>query len=202
MAECVILRGGSGAYGSDDLTATKAQVLAGYTAITSDSSDEPGTGTMTNRGAVSPSKLAPGGSYTIPAGYHNGSGKVTAKTKNVQLISAQAIRGFGASSSDYTTSDSAQFTIPSGATNCTVYYGGFSADYNGSGTGVCRIYRGAAGTTVADNRDVTGNTYLWRGTMINKSFSASAGEIIKVECTAPSGSNVLCFIQAVIEYYT
>ena len=35
------------------------------------------TGTMTNRGAVTQS-LAAGQSYTIPAGYHNGGGKVTA----------------------------------------------------------------------------------------------------------------------------
>lgn len=34
---------------------------------------------MANQGAVS-SSLNPGGSYTIPAGYHNGSGKVTANT--------------------------------------------------------------------------------------------------------------------------
>ena len=37
------------------------------------------TGTMANRGAVS-SSLNCGGSYTIPAGYHNGSGKVTANS--------------------------------------------------------------------------------------------------------------------------
>lgn len=36
------------------------------------------TGTMKDNGAVAPSALAAGGSYTIPAGYHNGSGKVTA----------------------------------------------------------------------------------------------------------------------------
>ena len=36
------------------------------------------TGTMANNGAVAPSALGAGGSYTIPAGYHNGSGKVTA----------------------------------------------------------------------------------------------------------------------------
>lgn len=33
---------------------------------------------MPNRGAISES-IYPGGSYTIPAGYHNGNGKVTAK---------------------------------------------------------------------------------------------------------------------------
>lgn len=42
------------------------------------------TGTMTNNGAVSPSGLNCGGSYTIPAGYHNGSGKVTANSLSSQ----------------------------------------------------------------------------------------------------------------------
>lgn len=198
MAECVILRTGGGS-GSDDCTATKAQVLSGYTAITSDSNDEPAGGTMTNRGAVSPGKLSPGGSYTVPAGYHDGTGKVTAKTKNIKMIAASAIRGFGASSSEYEPSETNSFTIPAGATNCVVYYGGFSADYNGAGSGTCRIYKGS---TTIDNRDLTGNTYLWRGTMRDKSFSAAAGDVIKVEATASSGSHVMSFIQAVIEYYT
>lgn len=37
------------------------------------------TGTMANRGAVSQA-LNAGGSYTIPAGYHNGSGNITANS--------------------------------------------------------------------------------------------------------------------------
>lgn len=201
MAECVLLKTGGGA-GSDDCTAGKAQVLAGYTAITSDSGDEPIEGTMTNRGAVSPTKLDPAGSYTVPAGYHNGSGKVQAKTRNIKMISASAVRGFGASSSDYEPSEINSFTIPAGATSCIVCYGGFSADYGGGGSGTLRIYRGSGGGTLVDNRDVTGNNYLWRGTMVNKSFSPAAGETIKVEATASSGTSVLCTIQAVIEYYT
>lgn len=36
--------------GSDDCTAGKAQVLEGYTAVTSDSDDEPVEGTMPNNG--------------------------------------------------------------------------------------------------------------------------------------------------------
>lgn len=36
------------------------------------------SGTMPNRGAIS-QQLSAGGSYTIPAGYHNGSGKITVK---------------------------------------------------------------------------------------------------------------------------
>lgn len=61
---------------SEELTASRAQVLDGYTAVTKDSDDEAVEGTMPNRGAVSHS-LAINGSYTIPQGYHNGSGKVS-----------------------------------------------------------------------------------------------------------------------------
>lgn len=68
---------GGGVY-SEELTASRAQVLDGYTAVTKDSGDEATEGTMVNRGAVSHS-LAINGSYTIPQGYHNGSGKVTQK---------------------------------------------------------------------------------------------------------------------------
>ena len=54
--------------------ANAAQVLSGYTFYKTDPKSKI-TGTMTNRGAVS-TTVAPGGSYTIAAGYHNGSGKV------------------------------------------------------------------------------------------------------------------------------
>lgn len=78
MAESLILKQGGGV-GSDELTATVAQVLSGYTAVTKDSDDEIGTGTMPNRGAVSRA-LNAGDSYTVPQGYHNGSGKITANS--------------------------------------------------------------------------------------------------------------------------
>ena len=57
-------------------TATAAQILVGQTAYVNGAKV---TGTMTNNGAVTKT-LSAGGSYTIPAGYHNGSGKVTAST--------------------------------------------------------------------------------------------------------------------------
>lgn len=41
-------------------------------------------GTMPDNGAVSPAALSAGGSYTIPEGYHNGSGTVTAKSLSSQ----------------------------------------------------------------------------------------------------------------------
>lgn len=64
-------------------TATAADILTGKTAVGWSTADERAvtiSGTMANNGAVSPTALSAGGSYTIPAGYHNGSGKVTTKT--------------------------------------------------------------------------------------------------------------------------
>lgn len=61
---------------TSDANAAAAQILSGYTAYVNGSKI---TGSMTNRGAVT-SSLNCGGSYTIPAGYHNGSGKVTANS--------------------------------------------------------------------------------------------------------------------------
>ena len=58
-------------------TATAAQVLSGATFT--NASTVGSTGTMANNGAVSQS-LNAGGSYTIPEGYHNGSGKVSANS--------------------------------------------------------------------------------------------------------------------------
>ena len=82
MAKCIILQGNSydnGGVGSEACTAVASEVLAGKTAITKDSNNEPITGTMPNQGAKTAS-LNCGASYTIPAGYHNGSGKVTANS--------------------------------------------------------------------------------------------------------------------------
>ena len=61
-----------------DGDASEANVLSGKT-FYSDSTTKK-TGSMTNNGAVSPSALSAGSSYTVPAGYHNGSGVVTTQT--------------------------------------------------------------------------------------------------------------------------
>lgn len=55
-------------------TATAEQILSGQTAWVNGVKL---TGTMLNQGAKT-ATINPGGSYTIPAGYHNGSGKITA----------------------------------------------------------------------------------------------------------------------------
>ncbi len=65
---------------SGDGDATAAQILSGKTAWVK---GKKVTGTMPNRGAVNQTINA-GGSYTIPAGYHNGSGKITASSLSSQ----------------------------------------------------------------------------------------------------------------------
>ena len=78
MAECLLLKAGGGGVDCDAATAMKSDVLAGKTFGGKDS-DDLQTGTMVNNGARTAS-LNCGGSYTIPAGYHNGSGKIIANS--------------------------------------------------------------------------------------------------------------------------
>lgn len=59
-----------------NVDAGAADVLEGKTIVNASGVEVPGT--MTNNGAKT-STLTAGGSYTIPAGYHNGQGKITAK---------------------------------------------------------------------------------------------------------------------------
>lgn len=59
--------------------ASAADVLKGCTFSNSSASGL--TGTMPNKGAVSGTITTSGGTYTIPEGYHNGSGKVTGPTR-------------------------------------------------------------------------------------------------------------------------
>lgn len=74
---------------------TADKVLSGYTFSNSNGK---GTGTMTNRGNVSAS-INPGGSYTIPLGYHAGGGKVTANMPSGTATAAQVLTGYTFSNS-------------------------------------------------------------------------------------------------------
>lgn len=80
----LFFKGGGGLSSDVDLAAADAEpanVLTGKTFYAGD--EEKKTGTMTNRGAVSAS-LAAGASYTVPDGYHNGSGVVSAQSLSSQ----------------------------------------------------------------------------------------------------------------------
>ena len=71
-------------------TASDGEVLAGKTYY-SNALKTKRTGTMANQGAKT-AALNCGGSYTIPAGYHNGQGKVTANSLATQT-DANAVTG-------------------------------------------------------------------------------------------------------------
>ena len=76
--------------------AVAANVLSGKTFYNTDS-DTKVTGSMKNNGAIAASISASGGTYTVPAGYHDGNGKVTGPTltalisSNVTLDSAASL---------------------------------------------------------------------------------------------------------------
>lgn len=74
---------------SSDATATAAEVLAGKTFAKGGAVL---TGSMKNNGAVSGSIATKAGTYTVPQGYHDGSGKVAIASAEQAKIIATNIR--------------------------------------------------------------------------------------------------------------
>ena len=68
MADAILMSGGVGGVSSDDVTATKNQVLQGVTALTRDSDDEPIQGTIPVRGYKGPDSTE-FGYYPTEGGY-------------------------------------------------------------------------------------------------------------------------------------
>lgn len=83
--------GGSTSTGTNtsDATATAANILSGKTAYISSGKT---TGTMTNNGAVTGTISTKTGTYTIPSGYHSGSGKVSISSTEQNKIIASNIK--------------------------------------------------------------------------------------------------------------
>lgn len=74
-----------------DATAAAAEILASKTAYVK---GKKVTGTMPNRGAVAGKISTKAGAYTVPQGYHDGSGKVTIdSTEQAKLIPANIREG-------------------------------------------------------------------------------------------------------------
>jgi hypothetical protein len=95
MAIGYIIGGGGGGVVSSDVTAKKENVLTGTSTITSDSDDAVVNGTMPNIGKVTQT-LGVNGTYTIPKGYHNGTGTVS------QSIATKGAATYYPSTSDQT----------------------------------------------------------------------------------------------------
>lgn len=112
---------GAGGTGGD---AVSSEVLSGKT-FTNDNG--PQTGSMTNNGAVTQT-LTAGQSYTIPEGYHNGNGTVTA-TNNAPDGYIYAVQNSGAIISGFETLTYTTSSLPSafifahGYTTLTGQYG-------------------------------------------------------------------------------
>lgn len=74
---------------TQDATATDAEILSGKTAYNKGSKI---TGTMKNNGAVSGTIAAKSGKYTVPQGYHDGSGTVQIDTTEQAKLVPNNIR--------------------------------------------------------------------------------------------------------------
>lgn len=84
---------GTCTYDSDtqDATASVAEILTGKTAYVRGSKI---TGTMKNNGAVTGTISTKAGTYTVPQGYHDGSGKVSiSSTEQAKIIPANIREG-------------------------------------------------------------------------------------------------------------
>lgn len=189
MAEAVLVKM-SNAITSDDVTAMKEHVLSGYNTIAMDSDDEIVNGEMPDNGSVNKT-LEPSETYVIEKGYHDGTGRVTAKTKKVELISAFSFKD--SNSSDI---EENVFVMPADGT---VYYSGSSVNSNKNGTVVCEIYNN---DILIDSCNVNSDSEATYLCMYNKSFDVSKDDMIKVVAdTTLTETMALSSVQATIVYF-
>ena len=173
-------------------TAIASDVLEGKTF--SNSSDIEIPGTMKNRGAINQS-LNAGGSYTIPAGYHNGSGKITvnslASQTSANAGAGQILSGYTAwvngnkltgnmtnrGALNWNPGSSTSYTVPAGyysggtISTSNAYNAGVNAGKSTSLTGVKGSF-----TSPATGSSTKINTGLSNITAIIMFYAGSSGQ--------------------------
>lgn len=181
-------------------TATQAQVLKDQTFTSSNGINM--AGTMPNNGAVSPAALGAGGSYTIPAGYHNGSGKVTVQslatlTASGDATAAQILTGKKAYvDGSLITGTMADQGAKTSSLNCGGSYTIPAGYHNGSGKITANSLSSQTDATATAAYIRSGYT-AWvkgsklTGTMavtsaINFSATAQSATVIRISWTNPS----------------
>jgi hypothetical protein len=134
-------------------TAGAAQVLSGYTFT--NSSSVGASGTMTNRGAIS-TTISANSSYTIPAGYHNGSGKVS--SSGLYKVKTGSFNKTGSNGTGYQ-------SVSTGLSKVSGIYGAGTKTVDGYLCAMC-ITAGSSSTgtvsvTTYDNNNGTTFTVKW-----------------------------------------
>lgn len=180
-------------------TAAASDIISGRTAWVNGSQV---TGTMTNNGAVSPSALAAGGSYTIPAGYHNGQGKVT--VQSLATITASADAGAGEILSGkkayvdgtLVTGTMTNQGAKTSSLNCGGSYTIPAGYHNGSGKVTAnslssQTSANATASQILKNKTAWVNGSKLTGTLavtsaINFKATAQSGSVIRISWTNPS----------------
>ena len=152
---------------TSDANALASQILAGCTAYVDGIKV---TGTMLNRGAVT-SALNCGGSYTIPAGYHNGSGKVTANTLASQTSATAVATNILTGKTAYVNGNRLTGTMAnrgavSQALNCGGSYTIPSGYHNGSGKVTANSLASQTSATATAARILSGYTAWVNGTKL------------------------------------
>ncbi len=173
------IAGLSGTYGAD-ATAEAGHILSGKSAYGK-------IGKINGTMALTAGKIKKGETLAGITGTWYGNKKAIG-------VSAYDARG---SSESY---NEQSFTMPA---NGIVYYGGSTGGWyytDADSWSTCAIYKNGV---LMDNRNIANGANLFRGSMFNQSFSASAGDTIKVVAQCSKGSRgdfMMSCIQAVIVY--